>query len=168
MYVFFELLIPVCPVRVHLLTYSVWIRRWTKNVIVLHNRYYHLSILLSRENTSSKDNYLQILLIRTIGVTIKFFVTMEQSTKTRNIKFSIRTYVYTWNKFTTYINILSISITISKFYVWFFTNNLMFNQNMIKVCTGNEIYMCFKLFENQEQMSWYDMFKIIPLFSICP
>ena len=35
----------------------------------------------------------------------------------------------------------------------FFTNNLMFNQNMIKVCTGNEIYMCFKLFENQEQMS---------------
>ena len=117
MYVFFELLIPVCPVRVHLLTYSVWIRRWTKNVIVLHNRYYHLSILLSRENTSSKDNYLQILLIRTIGVTIKFFVTMEQSTKTRNIKFSIRTYVYTWNKFTTYINILSISITIPKFHV---------------------------------------------------
>ena len=112
---FFELLILVCPVRVHLLTISVWIGRWTKNVIVLHNRYYHLSILLSRENTSRKDNYLRILVIRTIRVTIKFFVTMEQSTKTRNIKFSIRTYVYTWNQFTTYINILLISITISTF-----------------------------------------------------
>ena len=41
----------------------------------------------------------------------------------------------------------------NKYALRFFTNNLMFNQNMIKVCTGNEIYMCFKLFENQEQMS---------------
>ena len=175
---FFELLIPVCHVRVHLLTYSVWIRRWTKNVIVLHNRYYHLSILLSRENTSSKDNYLQILLIRTIGVTIKFFVTMEQSTKTRNIKFSIRPYVYTWNNFTTYINILSISIIISKFYLFyfvvtayenkyafrFFTSNLMVNQNIIKVCTGKECYICCKLFENTKQRSWYGISKVFALF----
>ena len=36
----------------------------------------------------------------------------------------------------------------NKYALRFFTNNLMFNQNIIKVCTGKEIYICCKLFEN--------------------